>query len=206
MPVDNPNPTSGSTPVVKATAIGQKMVGALCDFPFRRDRLKDGQPQINERTGKPRQQLVLTMVAMPGTTTVVGKAGEERPVVEGEVVRMILNGGAFGSFIEAEGAHKAISPSGARVGDVVEWDIEFAQAWNEDATKRGGELRTQAEADKVPRNVSLGFYGPISLRAATAAEAQWDEKACQMYRDSDRPTRPTTTAYDTADHDDEAPF
>jgi hypothetical protein len=188
--------------VIKATAIGQRFRGVLTDFPQRRDRTKsDGSPIINDR-GKVSQELVLHLLAMPGTTSVVGKAGEERPVVEGEAVRMIIKGGAFSSWIDAEKAHKSVSPSGARVGDVVEWVIDHAQGWNEDGSKRGPELRSQADADAVPRGVSLGYYGPLTLRAASAAEAEWDDRACRMYRDGNRPVAPAAGPFDGGGADD----
>lgn len=190
MPIEESTTEDGGAlvPVIKATAIGQKFVGAICAKTERRDVLgADGKPKLKDN-GKARQELVVTCLAMPGTTAVTGKAGEERAIEPGDVVRFILKGGAYSEWIEAENTHKErVTKLGARPGDVVEREITHAQAWNEDATKRGGQLFTQAEADSVPRGVSLGYYGPLTIRAATPAEAEWDAKACAIYTDGQRP-------------------
>ncbi len=192
MPIDVPSDGTGpGTPIVKKRALGERFIGAMCADPERRQSTKtDGTPKTKPN-GDPRYELVVTCVTMPGTTAHAEIGGEGGVPQPGDVVRLIFAGGGFAQWIEALDAQKAaLGRTGrfdGRIGDVIEQTIEYGQAWNADGSKIGPELRTQAECDAVPRSQSLGYYGPLTIRAARPDEAEWDAKACQIYTDAARP-------------------
>ncbi|MDH5225652.1 MAG: hypothetical protein OEW46_12880 [Actinomycetota bacterium] len=192
MPIELEGDGAGpGTPIVKKQALGEYFIGAMCAEPQRRQVHKpDGEP-VFKKDGKPRYEIVVTCVTMPGTTATAG-IGDESGVPEpGDVVRLIFRGGGFAQWIDAlDQQKKAIGHKQrfhGRAGDIIEQTVEYGQAWSADGTKIGGELRTQAECDAVPRTQSLGYYGPLTMRSATAAEAEWDAKACELFRNADRP-------------------
>ena len=154
-------------PVVKATALGQTFTGAVVRT-IQRDVLKDSAPVL-KANGKPRQKLVVTLVAMPGTTAPVGLGDDIHPAASGEVVRLILRGGAFAQWLDAK---KALG-RGLQVGDVVTRTTTYGQVYGSTGAPEGPKLATQAQIDAVPRAKSLGIYGDLSIRPATPAEAQW---------------------------------
>ena len=195
MPIEDPNIAPTSSPVLKHTAIGEKFVGVMCAFKKQRDRTKDNAPMLKPN-GKVAQELVLTMMTMPGTTMQVGKVGEHRTPETGEVVRAILKGKSFGHFIDANNA----LGGKVGVGYIVEIGTDVAQAYDEKGAAIGPELRTQAECDAVPRGRTLGYYGPLTIHVPTTAdEVAWDTKASAYFNDANRPV-------ETAPVEDFAPF
>lgn len=168
--------THTGLPVVKRTAIGQRFIGALAEAPEQRQVHKnvDGVsvPQF-KTNGKPRYELVVRLMVMPGTTEPAG-LGDSTGVPEpGDVVRMILRGGGFGDWIEAKKTHGQLN-----IGrDVIEHVVQYGQAWSAEGKEIGGQMTTQAECDLVPRSTSLGYYGPLTMRQATADEMAWAAKA-----------------------------
>jgi len=191
MPIEDPTPSTAGAPVLSRRAIGQKFKGVTCLMLEPRDRLKYN-PETGASTpmlkpdGKPRQELVVTMMTIESTMP-TGKIDEPRIPEAGEVVRVILKGKAFGDWIDAG---KAL-PYKIGVGFIVEMDTTVAQAYDETGHALGGELTTQAEADAVPRGRSLGYYGPITVRvASTPDEVAWDTRACAYYNDAQRPVVP----------------
>jgi hypothetical protein len=179
MPITLDDPNTGGTrsPILKRRAIGETFTGALVKTPEQRDILKDGQPVLKDN-GKPRQELVITLVALPGATMAAG-IGDTPPAVPaaGDVVRTILKGLAFSQYIEAKnslgGSHQ--------VGDIFTLTTTHGQAYDANGRPSGGQLNTQAECDAVPRQQTLGMYGDITVRRATAAEAQWVQMAEAEY-------------------------
>ena len=174
IPVEEDN--KRGLPVVKRSGIGQRFIGALAKPPEQRQVHKtvDGVavPQFKPG-GKPRNELVVHLVVCPGTTTPAG-IGDDTGIPEpGDVVRLILRGGGYGDWITAKNEHGALG-----IGrDIVTLDVEYGQAWSEGAKEIGGKLTTQAECDLVPRATSLGYYGPLAIRHATAEELPWAAKA-----------------------------
>jgi hypothetical protein len=179
VPITLDEPRTPGPPVVKRQQIGERFIGALVKTQ-QRDVLKDGKPALKD-DGKARQELVLTLVAMPGTTcnaSIGDKAGVPNA---GDVVRLILRGGGFGDWIEARKSHGEL-----QVGDVVEQTIEYAQAYvttGSQTSPTGPKLTTQEQANAVPRSQSLGFYGPLSLRRATPEEGAWVTAAEAAYHE-----------------------
>lgn len=161
-------------PVVKRTAIGQTFVGALVAVE-QRDVLKEGQRVVKDN-GKARQELVLTVMAMPGTTAPAGIGDTTAVPNPGDLVRVILRGAAFGQWIEARKTHGQLE-----TGDVVTQTTEYGQAYNAEGQPSGPKLTTQAECDAVPRSKSLGIYGSLTLRKPQPAEATWAQQADAAY-------------------------
>lgn len=170
-------PRSAGLPVVKRTAIGQSFIGAVVKFESR-DRLKveNGvKVPVLKPDGKARQELVVTCVAMPGTTAPAGIGEHEAVPAPGEMVRLILKGKAFGDWIEAKGN----LGRGIQVGDVVTQTTTTAQVYDAQGNPAGPELTTQEQVNAVPRGRSVGIYGPLTLTPAT--DPAWVEKAEQAY-------------------------
>lgn len=203
MPIDlNDDVQRTSTPVVKRQRIGDKFVGAIVKFD-QRDVMKkdkktgDLQPSL-KANGRPKQELVVTCVTMPKTTAPAG-IGDTAGVPEpGDIVRLILRGGAFGDWIEARKTHRN---GGLRVGDVVVQTVEYAQCYDADGDPKGGKITDQAAADAVPRGTTVGFYGPLTLHEPK--DDEWVAKAEAAYRDATAITLAVPAA--PVDEDD-APF
>jgi len=198
MPIADPTPTTAGAPVLSHRAIGQKFRGVTCLMPQQRDRLKynpetqTSSPMLKP-DGRPKQELVVTMMTIESTMP-VGKIDEQRKPDVGEVVRVILKGKAFGDWIDAS---KELGQKPG-VGYIVEMATTVAQAYDETGHPQGGELTTQAEADAVPRGRSLGYYGPLKVRVPEGAdEVAWDTKACAFYNDANRPTVPDADPFAT---------
>ena len=85
-------------PVVKRQRIGETFVGMVVRTQ-QRAILRDGEPVLNDR-GKPRQELVVTCITLPGTTAAAGIGDETKVPAPGDRVRLILRGGAFSQWIE----------------------------------------------------------------------------------------------------------
>ena len=169
--------------VVKRTAIGQTTRIALVRFQ-QRDVLKKGEPVKNPKTGKNRQELVVTGVVMPGHDAPAALGDEHATPAPGEIVRVILRGGAFADWIKEKSALPASDDAQAgqcKTGDVVEQITNTAQTYNQEGDATGKPLTTQAQVDAVPRGQSVGIYGPLTLRRSTAGESAWAAKADEAY-------------------------
>jgi hypothetical protein len=175
MPIQLNNDTPRvSTPVVKRTKIGERFVGAVVRTE-QRDVLKDGK-KVLKANGKPRQEMVVYCVAMPKTTAVAGIGDHVGVPDPGDEVRLILRGGAFGDWIEARKSHRG---GHLNVGDVVVQVVEFAQAYDASGNIKGGRITDQAAVDALPRQTTIGFYGPLSLHEPK--DAEWVEAAEAAY-------------------------
>ena len=167
------------TPVLRRKRIGEEFVGALVrttqrDVLKRDDATGTDRPVI-KANGKPRQELVVTLVTI--SSTMAAGLGEEVAVPEpGDIVRSILKGGGFGQWIEANGLLKP-----RQVGDIVTLTSEWGQAYDAHGAPTGDKLTTQAQLDAVPRERSLGVYGSVAIRRATPAETEWVTAAETAY-------------------------
>jgi hypothetical protein len=165
-------------PILKRKVIGESFTGALVKAPEQRDVLKEDKPVLKPN-GKPKQELVITLLALPGATMKAG-IGDMVPAVPlpGEIVRVIVRGLSFSQWIDAKKAHGGK----LHVGDMVTVTTTHGQAYDANGNPTGGKLETQAECDAVPRERSLGMYGDITLRSASTDEADWVAKAEAAYR------------------------
>ena len=85
------------------------------------------------------------------------------------------------------------------MGDVLVLETRWAQQYDQDGNPKGPKIEDQAAADAVPRNVTIGFYGPLSIREGT--DPAWIEAAEQAYR-SDEAAARQQQAIPLADGDD----
>lgn len=170
------------TPVLRRKRIGEEFIGALVrttqrDVLRRDDATGTDRPAL-KANGKPRQELVVTLVTI--SSTMAAGLGEEVAVPEpGDIVRSILKGGGFGQWIEANGLLKP-----RQVGDIVTLTSEWGQAYDAHGAPTGDKLTTQAQLDAVPRERSLGVYGSVAIRRATPAETEWVAAAETAYHDA----------------------
>ena len=207
---------------ISAPVIRQQRLGEIANLAVvrteQRDRLRrnlsSGEmetiPNGTDRQGraKVKQEMVLHAVAMPGTT-MEARLGEEGGVpTPGDRVRLILKAKGFGDWIETRRSHRK---GKLNVGDVLMLETRWAQQYDQDGNPKGPKIEDQAAADAVPRNVTIGFYGPLSLKEGS--ESRWIEAAEQAYRDDEAAERqqrsiPLDDASDFANEfgDEEVPF
>jgi hypothetical protein len=169
-------------PVLKSQRIGEVARIALIKFEQRNvmkrnERTGQDEP-VMKPNGKPRQELVVHGIALSGTTAIAGLGDESGVPAAGDRVRMILRGGGFGNWIEARKGHRG---GKIQVGDIVERTTDWAQAYNADGSPKAGQIKTQAEADALPRSTTVGFYGGLTL--AEPKDHSWTAQAEQAYMD-----------------------
>jgi hypothetical protein len=187
-------PRTGGYPVVKRTELGQTFRGAVIKSESR-DRLKrgdDGQMYpIVKPNGKHAQEMVVTCLALPGTTAPAG-IGEEESVPEpGDIVRLILKGKAFGDWIESK---RGLPNGTVAVGDVVSQTTTSAQVYDAQGNASGPEIVNQeAVVQAKMRGRSVGIYGPLTL-CIPDDDSEWTDRAVAAYRSlkEDRPPAEVT--------------
>lgn len=173
--------TTTSYPVIRYQRIGEMAQIAIIRTE-QRDRLRKNQSTGGldriangiGRDGQPKykQELVVHGLYLPGSNMQV-KNGDDFVTPEaGARVRLILKGMAFGKFIEARRSHRG---GKLNVGDIIITGTDQAQCYDQDGNIKGKAITSQADADRVPRGVTVGFYGPIEL--AEGQDAAWISKA-----------------------------
>lgn len=168
-------------PVVKRQRIGETFVGAVV-----RTTQRDVQKTVDGKTvtvlkdnGKARQELVVTCLALPGTTAQAGLGDSNAVPAAGDKVRLILKGGAFGDWITAKNELGQL-----QVGDIVTQVTDVAQAYDANGAPKGPKMTEQAQIDALPRTTTVGIYGPLTLRRATADEQSWVTAAETAYTET----------------------
>jgi hypothetical protein len=181
-----------SHPIIKHQRIGESCKLAIIRWE-QRDRLRKDPgtqqmvkiPNGVDRNNRPKfkQELVIQAVAISGNmiASIGDKSGVPAP---GDRVRVILKAKGFGDWIEARKAHRG---GKFNVGDVLMMSTDKAQQYDQNGAPKGAEIRTQADADAVPRNTTLGFYGSLSL--VPGQEASWIDAAEAAYRDDENAER-----------------
>jgi len=181
-----------SYPIVKHQRIGESCKLAVIRWEQRDCLRKDPNtqqmvkiPNGVDRSGRPKfkQELVIQAVAIAGdmVAAIGDSAGVPAP---GDRVRVILKAKGFGDWIEARKSHRG---GKFNVGDVLLMSTDKAQQYDQNGTPKGAEIRTQSDADAVPRNTTLGFYGSLSL--VPGQEARWIDAAEAAYRDDENAER-----------------
>lgn len=173
---------STATPVVKRTALGEVFHGAIIRTEARSIKKRDdngvSRDVINPATGKPRQELVVHCITMPGTTALAGIGDDVAVPTPGHQVRVILRGQAYSKYIEAK---KAMPGGRVLWGDVITQVTDVAQCYDANGNVKGQPITTQAQLDAVPRGTSVGVYGPVTLRSPAAGDEQWVTAAGEAY-------------------------
>src|SRR5690242_18694381 len=161
-------------PVVKRTALDEKFFGAIIKVDtrnrLRRDETSKRMVPVLKDDGSPAKELVVTCMVLPGTTAEVGIKDESYVPKPGELVRLILKGKSFGYWIES----KAELGRPVQVGDIVSQITDRAQVYDAKGNPSGDEIKDQATLNNVPRNRSVGIYGPIEVRPAREG-SEWIE-------------------------------
>lgn len=192
-------------PVVKRTALGQKFFGAVIKIE-QRDRLKRDET-TNEMVpvlkpgGKPRQELVITCMVLPGGNAPVGLGDDEHVPQPEEVVRLILKGKSFADWIQAK--NELGRP--VQVGDIVSQKTVLAQVYDAQGQASGPEITDQATLSNVPRGKSVGIYGPVELREPKEG-SEWVTKAEAAYHNLHEPISAEADSPAPVADDDEPPF
>ena len=179
-------------PIIKHQRIGESCKLAVIRWE-QRDRLRKdpGTQQMEkipngvDRNKRPKfkQELVIQAVAISGD--MVAAIGDSSGVpAPGDRVRVILKAKGFGDWIEKRKAHRG---GKFKVGDVLVMSTDKAQQYDQNGTPKGAEIKTQADADALPRNTTLGFYGTIAL--APGQEVAWIEAAETAYREDENAER-----------------
>lgn len=189
MPITLDEPTAARLPVIKRRRLGETYKGLLVRTE-RRDMLKDGKPVLKD-DGKPRQELVVTLVTAEATMS-AGLGDTEGVPEPGDIVRAILKGGGYGAWIEADNLLKP-----RQVGDLVELTSTHAQLYDADGRPAGGQITDQATLEKVPRGRTVGIYGDTSITRCPGEYADLLTQAEAAYMDTRKPIV-TDTALDAA--------
>lgn len=166
-------------PVVKRTALGQKFYGAVVNIERRARTKRDPVTKISvpmtRGDGKPRMELIVTCLVMPGGDAPAGIGDESGLPEVGDTVRLILKGRSYADWIQAE---KDLGRQ-LQVGDFVKQRTNSAQRYNADGDAVGDLITTQAELDAVPRSTTVGVYAELKLEAGAD---EWLDKAEAAYR------------------------
>lgn len=196
-----------SYPVIRHQRIGEQCQLSIIRFE-QRDRLRTDPetrqmvkiPNGFDRNNNPKykQELVIHGLVMPGGNMHAGLGGTVAVPAVGDRVRLILKAKGFGDWIEARKVHR-----GGKfcVGDVLSLSTTHAQAYDQAGAPKGQMIKSQAEADALPRGVSVGFYGPISL--AEGSDLAWVQKAEAAYHaDQNQQHQPTEIGGGAADEEE----
>ena len=182
MPISLENEVRPGLPVVKRTTLGEVFVGAVVAVEQRdrqkKDNITGAMAPMLKPDGRPSQELVITCLTMPGTTSPVGLGDDQHFAAEAELVRVILKGKAFGNWIDGK---KALGRP-VRVGDVLTQKTEFAQAYTHEGQLIGDQITDQGALNNIPRGRSVGIYGSLTLQAP-AAGSPWIAKAEEAYHE-----------------------
>jgi hypothetical protein len=191
-------------PVVKRTALAERFFGAIVQVE-QRDRLRKDEATgamvpVLKAGGKARQELVVTCLALPGTTSPVALGEDEHVPEPGDTVRLILKGKAFADWIQT----KVDLGRPVNVGDIITQVTDRVQAYDAQGNPSGPEITDQATLNAVPRGRSVGIYGPVTVRAPKP-NSEWVTKAEEAYRASQQPIVAETTMVDDSNVDPEEP-
>lgn len=209
--------TRASFPVLRHQRIGEMAQLAIIRTE-QRDRLMKNQATgqldkipngiARDESPKFKQELVIHAIALPGTTMQVKQGDDFITPAPGDRVRVILKGLAFGRWIEARKTHRG---GKLQVGDLLVTGTDQAQAYDQNGKPKGEAITTQADADRIPRGVTVGFYGPIELAEAT--DPAWIAKAEEAFLADQRAEQQakaidadTTAAGSRSWLDEEVPF
>ena len=156
-------------PVIKHQEIGQHCSLAVIKFQqrdcLRRDQTSNQLVKIPngkydaQNNPKYKQELVIHAIYVDGTMS-AGIGDQSSVPAAGERVRLILKSRSFGDWIEAKKNHRG---GKFNVGDVLNVATTHAQQYDQNGSPKGEKIETQEQANKVPRNVTIGFYGSLEL-------------------------------------------
>ena len=191
MPIEiNESANYVSYPIVKHKAVGEYCRLAVIRWEQRAQLKKDSItqqmvkiPNGVDRNNNPKykQELVIHAIVVNGNMQAAIGDASGIPA-SGDRVRVILKAKAFGDWIEQRKLHRG---GKFQVGDLLDLQTTHAQQYDQNGVPKGAEIRDHTIAAAVPRGVTLGFYGTLTLspgadsQATAAAEAAYraDEEA-----------------------------
>jgi len=164
---------------MKQQNIGEIFYGGIINFETR-NQLRDNEPVLRD-DGKPKQELVVTLIAYAGTNMEARIGGNNEVPTDGEHVRLIMSGGRFSQWIDATDELKRSTGRGINVGDVV--IMTSTHAIRFEPRKGGRELGRFVTQDELAnyratstayhnRQESLGVRGDLFIMAPEGEYAQ----------------------------------
>lgn len=183
-------------PVLKRRTFGEVFDGGIVDM-HTRPLMRDGKIEYRDDGATPKQELVITVRAI--TSNMVASIGDAEAVpAEGDLVRIIVNRGAYRDWINANRAFEGAVKRGLQVGDVVRMTTTHAvryPAMHNDSGPRP-ELGTLGSIEDLnlwveqnppipgrPPKETLGWRGEIKIRPAKGDEANMVAACEQAYVD-----------------------
>lgn len=182
-------------PVLKRRTFGELFDGGIVDM-YTRDLMRDGKIEYRD-DNKPKQELVITVRTI--TSSMVASIGDTEAVpAEGDLVRIIVNRGAYRDWINANRKFEEALKRGLQVGDVVRMTtthaIRYPAMHNSDGPRPElgplnsiEDLNLWAEQNPPvpgrPAKETLGWRGDIRIRPAAAEEANLVLACEQAYLD-----------------------
>ncbi len=174
-----------SYPIIKHQRIGESCNLAIIRWE-QRDRLRKNTttnamekiPNGVDRNNNPKfkQELVIHAIAISGD--MVAAIGDQSGVpAPGDRIRVILKSAGFGQWIEARKTHRG---GKMNVGDVLTMSTTHGQQYDQNGAPKGVKIETQEQVNAVPRGVTLGLYGPLTLSEGT--DPKWIAAAEDAYR------------------------
>jgi hypothetical protein len=149
------------TPILRRRKIGERFRGAVIHYEQRDQRNADGVTRTKP-DGKTAKELIVHLLTIRSTMP-VGRRDDEWTPAEGEQVRLILTGGAWGQWIEAANG----ITGGVCRGDVVDLTTTYAEFYNGEGPAVGKSV-DEAEIDQARRkNRTIGYRGDLTITAAT---------------------------------------
>lgn len=185
MPIALGGERKARTPVVQRTRIGDELKAVVVFTEPREQRDKDGNVK-QKADGKPARELVVDVLILPGTTQVGRLGGNDYTLEPGDAARVILKGGAWSQWIDAERA----LDGGLNVGDLLWMNTTYGETYDINGRQTGrldDQAAIEAHLAKGRRADSLGLRGELKLFRAEAKHAEWVAKAEQAYHERNRP-------------------
>lgn len=174
-------PSGPRIPVLKRQTIGATFTGCIIDTRWRnqqrRNPVTNALEDVLKADGKPRQELVLTLLTI--ASTMPAGIGDDAPAVPapGTIVRDILKGGACSQWIDAG---KAIAGGPARF-DIYTTTTTYAQVYDQNGGASGPKITTNDQLNAVPRGRTVGVYGELTVAMYGPEHAAWVQLAQQAH-------------------------
>ena len=159
IPIESERPTG--TPILRRRKIGERYRGAVIHYEQREQRNAEGVTRTKP-DGKTARELVVHLLTIRSTMP-VGRRDDEWTPGEGEQVRLILKGGAWGQWIEAG----KLVDGGVCRGDILDLTTTYAEFYN-GAGPIVGKSTDENEIDQARRKGrTIGYRGDLTITAGT---------------------------------------
>lgn len=182
MPIELDTPIGPTRPpVVGARGLGQTVHAMIVNKEMRARQDRDGQPILNQRTGRPSQEEVLTVHILEGTTGVVNgnDLNDDWTPEPGAVCRLILKGMQYGKLIEARQKVGATC-----VGDVITLTAGTATIWRGAGDISAKDVSDQPSIDRArAKGLSISWDLTVSYRRAKPDEIDTVSRCETLHND-----------------------